>query len=298
MKTFEEILEKSKNEESIKPTLVVACADDLHVLEAVNKAYLEKMINVILVGDQIKIENICKDNNIDFKDFKILNSLDKKEACDLAVKTLKSEGDILMKGLVDSSIILKSVLNKESGIKPHGNILSHVGLVELDTYDKFLFITDGAMNIAPNLEEKIEIIKNAVYLAEKLNISNPKVAVLAAKEKVDDKMPITKIAQRLEELNSLDEIKDCIIQGPLALDNAISKESVIIKGITGPVAGDADILLVPEIESGNILYKSLIYFSKAKAAGIILGADYPIVLTSRADSFENKFLSIALSTIL
>ena len=268
-------------------TVAVACCQDKEVLLAVENARKEGIINAILVGDIDKTKQIAESLNISLENYKLIDISDLSEACLKAVQ-LVSEGsaDIVMKGLVDTSIILKAVLNKEIGLRT-GNV----------GYDKLFFITDAAMNIDPDLNTKKQIIQNAVKLARALDIDEPKVAVLCAKEKVNPKMPDTVDAKELEEMNKKGEIKDCIVGGPFALDNAISEEAAKHKGIDHPVAGKADILLVPDIEAGNIFYKSMTFFAKAQSAGLVLGAKAPIVLTSRADSDITKLNSIALGVL-
>ena len=203
---------------------------------------------------------------------------------------------MVMKGLVDTSIILKAVLNKEIGLRT-GNILSHVAVFDIEGYDRLFFITDAAMNLAPGVNEKKQIIENACSVARALDIEEPKVALICAKEKVNPKMKDTVEAKELEEKYLNGEIKNCIVGGPFALDNAISEESARHKGINHPVAGKADILVVPDIEAGNILYKSITYFAKCENAGLIVGSKAPIILTSRADSDKTKLNSIALGVL-
>ena len=202
-----------------------------------------------------------------------------------------------MKGLIDTSIIMKQVLDREIGLR-NENVISHIALFEVPTYHKIFMVTDAAMNIAPDLVQKKEIIENAVNMALSIGISMPKVAVLAAKEKVSPKMEATIDAGELKSMNEDGIIKNCIVDGPLALDNAINEESAKIKGIESEVAGDADILIVPDIEAGNVLYKALTFLANAKSAGLIVGARAPIVLTSRADNEEAKLNSIALATLM
>jgi len=206
------------------------------------------------------------------------------------------KADILMKGLVDTAIILKAVLDKEIGLRT-GNILSHAAVFESDRYHKLFIITDAAMNIAPSASEKKQIIENTLPLCRSLNIENPKVAVICAKEKVSPKMQATVDAEILVNMNKNGEIKGCMVEGPFGLDNAISREAAALKGVKGEVAGDADILLMPNIEAGNVMYKTLTYLADSKNAGIILGAKAPIILTSRADSDEAKLYSILLAVI-
>jgi phosphate butyryltransferase len=207
------------------------------------------------------------------------------------------EADMLMKGVLDTSILLKAALNKENGLNA-GRLTSHVAVMEVPTYHKLLIVTDAAINIAPDLAGKLDIIANAVQVARAIGLANPKVALLAAVEKVNwDKMPCTADAAIITQMNRRGQLKGCIVDGPLALDNAVSAESAQIKKIVSEVAGDADILVAPDIEAGNILYKCLLDLGQAKGAGIVVGASKPIVLTSRADSAETKLASIALAAL-
>jgi len=199
-----------------------------------------------------------------------------------------------MKGLVDTSLILKEVLKAEYGLRKD-RLLSHIALFEVPGYDRLFYVTDAAMNISPDLAAKKQIIENIVEVAHFLGNDRPRVAVLSAKEKADPKMPSSMTAAELQQMNEAGEIMGCIIQGPLALDNAVSVEAAHHKGISGEVAGMADILVTDDIDAGNILYKSLIFFARAKNAGLIVGAKVPIVLTSRADNEEAKLYSIALA---
>ncbi len=296
MKNFNEMLELAKKRGP--KTMAVAKAEDKEVLLAVKEACELGIVKSILVGNEEKIREISKDINFDLSDVEVIDEEDKVQASRIATKKVSDgEADLLMKGLVDTGTIMKQVLDKEIGLRT-GNVLSHVAVFDVKTYHKLFFVTDAAMNIAPNLDQKKSILENAVALAHSLDIEEPKVAVIAAKETVSDSMEATVDAGKLKEMNEKGEIKDCIVEGPYALDNAISKEAAEHKGIEGKVAGDADILLVPFIEAGNVLYKSLTYFAEAKSAGIILGGKAPIVLTSRADGQEAKLYSIALSTLM
>ena len=278
-------------------TIAVAVAQDKEVLMAIKMAVESHIIIPILVGDSKKIKSICDDIDLNYENIEIVDELDGVNACEIAT-TLVSSGkaDILMKGLIDTSVILKAVLDGDIGLRTD-RIISHVAAFELPTYHKILIVTDPAMNISPNLLQKKEIIENAVELIHCFDVENPKVAVLAAKEKVSSKMEATVHAAELKQMNIEGMIKGCIVDGPLALDNAVSKESAEIKGIVSEVAGDADILLVPDINSGNILYKALTFLSNAKSAGLIVGTKAPIVLTSRADNDESKLNSIALAVL-
>jgi len=295
MKGFKDIIELAQKKGPKR--IAVAAANDEDVLKAVKTAIDENICIPILIGDKSKINEISKNIGLDLHDIQIIHECDNKEASIKAVSLVSSRNaDIVMKGLVDTSIILKAILDKEIGLRTE-NILSHVAVFEINKYHKIIFVTDAAMNIAPNADEKRQILENTLKLTRSLDIINPKVAVICAKEKVNPKMQATLDAKELVDLNVSGKITGCIVGGPFALDNAISKEAAELKGIKDPVAGDADILLMPNIEAGNVLYKSLTYFSDSENAGILLGARAPIVLTSRADSDKAKLNSIALAVL-
>lgn len=296
IKNFDEVVRIAK--ERGPKRLSVALANDEEVLLAVSNAHKAGIVEAVLVGDEPKMRAIAAEHNIDLSPFEIINEADLQAASAIAVGLVSSgKADIVMKGLVDTSIILKAVLNKETGLRT-GSVLSHTAVFDVPSYGKLLFVTDAAMNIAPDIETKAKIIDNTVKLVNALDIENPNVAVVCAKEKVSDKMPATLDAEALVKMNQEGTIKGCVVGGPFALDNAVSKEAAKIKGVTHPGAGEADILLMPTIEAGNILYKSLSILSKTKNAGIILGAKAPVVLTSRADSDETKLYSIALAVLM
>ncbi|WP_312811833.1 phosphate butyryltransferase [Sedimentibacter sp.] len=277
--------------------IAVANAQDEDVLKAIKEAVNENICKPILVGDADKITELAETVELDLNNIDIIDEKDGNEACRKAVELVSSgKADIVMKGLIDTSIILKAVLDKEIGLRT-GNVLSHAAVFSVDTYHKFFIVTDAAMSIAPDAEEKRQIIENTLTLSRALGAQLPKVAVICAKEKVNPKMPATLDAQELVQMQKDGKITGCIIEGPYALDNAISKEAAEVKGIKGEAAGDADILLMPDIEAGNVLYKALTYLANAENAGIILGAKAPIVLTSRADSDKAKLNSIALSVL-
>lgn len=296
IKNFDELMARAAGKGSLK--ISVAYAQDDDVLKAVKAAHERGLVKGYLVGDEAEIRSIAKELGFDLGDFEIIDEKDKVKASELAVR-LVSEGkaDIVMKGLVDTSVILKAVLNKEFGLRT-GSVLSHVAVFSAPAYHKLFLLTDAAMNIAPDLRTKKQIIENALVVARALEIDQPNVAVLCAKEKVTESMPATVDAGELVKMSRAGEIKGCTVGGPFALDNVISKKAAEIKGITDPMAGEGDILLAPNIESGNVLYKSLIYFADARSAGTIVGAKAPIVLTSRADSDELKLYSIALAVLM
>ncbi|MCT4594608.1 MAG: phosphate butyryltransferase [Anaeromicrobium sp.] len=279
-------------------TIAVASAEDRDVLLAVDRARELGIARGILVGDKEKIEEVAKDTNINLTDYEIIHKENMQDASSEAVKLVSSgKAHILMKGLVDTAVILKEALNADYGLR-EGKLLSHVAVFEPHNYDKLLLMTDAAMNIAPDLEKKKEIIKNSIKVAKALEVDTPNVCVICAKEKVSPKMEATLHAKELERLNREGQIKDCVVGGPFGLDNAISKEAAIHKGIEHPLAGVADILLMSNIEAGNVFYKTMVFLAKDKNAGVIVGASAPIVLTSRADNDEAKLNSIALSVLM
>lgn len=295
MRNIKDIIKFAK--ERGPKTVSVACCQDKEVLIAVENARKENIVNAILVGDIDKTREIAAEIEIDLNNYELVDIKDLSQACIKAVELVSSgKAHMVMKGLVDTSIILKSVLNKEVGLRT-GNILSHVAVFDIEGYDRLFFVTDAAMNLSPNVEEKKQIIENACSVARSLDIEEPKVAMICAKEKVNPKMKDTVEAKELEDMYLRGEIKGCIVGGPFALDNAISEEAAIHKGISHPVAGKADVLVVPDIEAGNVLYKSITYFSKCENAGLIVGAKAPIILTSRADSDKTKLNSIALGVL-
>jgi len=295
IKSMDELIAKAKMIET--STMVVACAADEHVLEAVELARENNIINGILVGDEEKILQILKSLNINSNNYEIINEKDKVDACQKSVKLVSSNDNyFLMKGLIDTSILLKAALNKEYGLRTK-NRISHVSVLEVETHPKLIFMSDGAMNIAPTLDEKRQIIENSVDIANAVGLINPKVGILAAVEKVNPQMEATLDAEKLIQMNKDGVIKGCVVGGPFALDNAISKMAAKHKGIKDPIAGEIDILIMPRIESGNIFYKTMMFLSNAKGASVIAGAKRPIVLTSRADSTISKFNSIALAAL-
>lgn len=296
MRSFNDVIRYAK--ERGPKTISVACSQDKEVLIAVDMAKKEGIANAILVGDIEKTNTIANELNIDLSGYDLIDEKDLTQASLKAV-SLVSEGkaDMVMKGLVDTSIILKAVLDKEVGLRT-GKVLSHVAVFDVNGYDRLFFITDAAMNLAPDLQTKKQIIENACIVAHALDIEEPKVAAICAKEKVNPKMPDTVDAKELEDMCKNGEIRGCIVGGPFALDNAVSEEAAKHKGMDNPIAGKADILLAPDIEAGNILYKSLVFFAESKNAGVIVGAKAPIILTSRADSEETKLNSIALGVLM
>ncbi|MGH1212300.1 phosphate butyryltransferase [Bacillus cereus group sp. MYBK59-1] len=279
-----------------KKTVAVAVAEDHEVIEAVAKAIKLQLAQFRLYGNQEKIMGMLQEHGLQTSEHvQVIAAMSSAEAAELSVKAVRNgEADVLMKGNIPTANILKAVLNKEWGLRK-GSVLSHVAAFEVPNYDRLIFVTDAAMNIAPDVTQKAAIIQNTVEVARAIGIDLPKVAPIAAVEVVNPAMQATIDAAMLTQMNRRGQIKDCIVDGPLALDNAVSQIAAEHKGIVSDVAGKADILLVPTIEAGNVLYKSLIYFADAKVGAMIAGAKAPIVLTSRADSAETKVYSLALA---
>ncbi|MDM5235875.1 phosphate butyryltransferase [Bacillus cereus] len=279
-----------------KKTVAVAVAEDHEVIEAVAKAIQLQLAQFRLYGNQEKIMGMLQEHGLQTSEhIEVIAASSSAEAAELSVKSVRNgEADVLMKGNIPTANILKAVLNKEWGLRK-GSVLSHVAAFEVPNYDRLIFVTDAAMNIAPDVTQKAAIIQNTVEVAQAIGIELPKVAPIAAVEVVNPAMQATIDAAMLTQMNRRGQIKNCIVDGPLALDNAVSQIAAEHKGIVSDVAGKADILLVPTIEAGNVLYKSLVYFANAKVGAMIAGAKAPIVLTSRADSAETKVYSLALA---
>jgi phosphate butyryltransferase len=295
MKSLNDIFDLAKR---IGPKRVaVALAEDEDVLVALKRAQREKVVEGILVGSKEKIVSLADKNEIDLKSFQVIDQPDEFEAslfcCELINQGM---ADVIMKGLVNTGTFMKAILDKDKGLGK-GRLLSHVAVFEIPNYPKLLLITDAAINIAPNLAQKAQIIQNAIEVAHSLGIDNPLVACVAAVEKVNPKMPATIDAEALAIMSKKGEIKGGIVDGPFGLDNAVSEESARIKGVKSPVAGKADIILAPDIECGNVIYKILVEFAQAKCAAIVIGTKAPVVLASRADSDETKLMSIALGVV-
>ena len=297
IKKLDQMLDVLKGSEKV--VLSVAAAHDEEVLLAIKSATEMNIIKPILVGQEDKIRKISDEINFDLNGIKIIDKETIEECAEVAVKLVSSkEADFVMKGLLDTSVILKAVLNKEWGLRTD-SLLSHVMVYEADFYPKLLVTTDGGMNIAPNYEQKVKILKNAIKATEPLGLETIKVCALAAKEKVNPKMQATVDAKELEDACKNGEFgENVIVEGPLAFDLAVSKEACEVKGFKTEVGGDVDIILMPTIEVGNGIGKAFTYAAGAKSAGIIMGAKAPIVLVSRADTHESKLYSIAYGAIV
>ena len=295
-KNFDELFSQLKASKTKK--VAVAVAQDEPVLEAIKSAKEQGIANAILVGNKKEIEEIANRIDMDIKQFEVINEEDVKKATLLAIKLVSTgEADMVMKGLVDTATFLRSVLNKEIGLRT-GKLMSHVAVFEIDGFDRLILLTDAAFNTYPDLKAKVQMINNSVMVAKACGVQEPKVAPICAVEVVNQDMPATIDASLLAKMSDRGQIKGCIVDGPLALDNALSEEAAQHKGIESPVAGKADILLLPNIEVANVMYKTLTYTSNSRNGGILVGTSAPVILTSRADSFETKVNSIALAALV
>lgn len=295
-KNFDDLLSILKGVETKK--VAVAVAQDEPVLEAIKEATEKGIAQAILVGDKQQIQEIAKKIDLDLSEYEIMDIKDPKKATLEAVKLVSSgHADMLMKGLVDTATFLRSVLNKEVGLRT-GKLMSHVAVFEVQGWDRLLFLTDAAFNTYPELKDKAGMINNAVVVAHACGIEMPKVASICPVEVVNTSMQSTVDAALLAKMSDRGQFKGCIVDGPFALDNAISEEAAHHKGVKGPVAGKADVLLLPNIETANVMYKTLTYFSQSKNGGLLVGTSAPVILTSRADSFETKVNSIALAALV
>ena len=295
-KSFEELISKA-NQKTLKK-VSVSNAQDEPVLQAVKAAKEQNIATAILVGDEAKIREIAASIDMDLTDFEIINEPDTEAAALKAVELVHNgKADILLKGLLETKTFLKSVLNKEVGLRT-GKMLSHVCVFEIEGINRLLFFTDVAFNTYPTLADKVNIINNAVEVAHACGIECPKVAPLCAVETVNPKMQPTVDADNLTKMYEGGDFKGCQIYGPLSMDLAIDPEAAVHKGVTNPVAGHADILLFPNIDAGNITYKILVRTAKVKIGNVLVGTSAPVVLTSRSDDFETKLNSIALATVI
>ena len=296
-KTFADLIARV-NDCGMK-TVSVAVAQDSAVLEAVVAAKERKIANAILVGDEKKIREIADSLSMDLSGFEIINVEDMTEAARTAVSLVhEGRADMYMKGLIDTKGFLKSVLDKEVGLRT-GKPLSHVCVFEVKGIDRLLFLTDVAFIPYPTLEDKVHIINNTLEITRACGIENPKIAPLAAVEVINPKMPATVEAGELTRMNQEGEITGCIVDGPLSLDLAIDPEAAKHKGATDrAIQGDADILLFPDIHAGNLVYKCLVHTAKVVNGNILTGTKAPVILTSRSDDFETKVNSIALGAVV
>lgn len=294
---FSNLFEATKKEE--KRHLVVANGVDRHSLEAVSMALKMGIVSVSITGDETLIRKCCDELSLSHNLYMVVHCPDAKSAVDEAVRMAKSgKANLIMKGLVNTDMFMKAILHKESGLLEQGSLLTHITMLINPNYHKPLLISDVAIIPLPTLEQKIKINHYLIYVAHKLGIEKPKVAFIAATEKVIAKMPATTDAHELKLLWEKGEFKDSFCDGPMALDVAIDKESADIKNIKSEVAGDADCLLFPNIEAGNVFYKTNTKLSNAKTAAIVVGTSVPTVLSSRGDAIDTKLNSIALAAML
>jgi len=294
---LKQLIEEVKNKPNKR--LVAAFPNDAHSIEAINEAVELGLIDATLVGDLQKIKEVCQKYNYDISKFEIINETVDNQAAAKAVELINNgKGDILMKGLISTDKYMRAILNKEKGLVPPKGILTHITIFENPNYHKLLIASDVAIIPFPDLKQKISIINYLIKTAKALNIDNPKVAILAATEQVSLAMQSTIDAAILSKMGERGQIKDAIIEGPLALDLAVDMESVELKGLKSEVAGDADCLLFPNIEAGNVFYKTNTKLAKAEVGAIVAGAKVPCILSSRGDSAQTKLFSIALASLV
>lgn len=278
--------------------ICVANPAEEEIFHALAEAYHEGIISGYLVGDAVVIQPLLDQFGLANADFEIVHEPEEFEAAMTAVKLVRQgKAGFLMKGTVPTAVFLKAVLDKEGGLRAKGHLLSHVAIVEVPGYSHLLLLTDAAFNIKPSLEEKAKIIDNAIKVANVLGIERPKVACVAAVEKVNPKIPSTVEARQLQEMCAEGRFPGAVVEGPFGLDNAVDPASAEIKGIKGEVAGQANVILAPDMDSGNVIYKALTILAKATIAAIVVGTTAPVILTSRADSAQTKLLSIALGAL-
>ncbi len=290
---FKKLIDHVKDWERIPTAVCHPCSKE--ALEGPIDAAKTNLIDPILVGPEAKIRSLAESLNLDISPYRLVNALHSHDAAERAVALCRSgEAEALMKGSLHTAELMSAVVPSATGLRTERRV-SHVFAMDVPTYPRPLFITDAAINIYPTLEDKVDILKNAIQLAHALNIPQPKVAILSAVETVNPKILATIEAAALCKMADRGQIEGAVIDGPLAFDTAISKEAALIKGIHSPVAGEADILLVPDLEAGNMLAKQLAYLGRADSAGIVLGARVPIILTSRADSAEGRLASCAVA---
>ncbi len=297
MKTLSELIDRVKALPNKR--LVVANGVDEHTIEAVNEAIELGLIDATLVGDEQKIKETCLRLKIDVAKFAVVDVKDDQETANVAVKLInEGKGDLLMKGLVSTDKYMRAILNKEFGLVPPKGLLTHVTVMETPKYPKLLIYGDVAIIPQPDLKQKITIVKHLISVARKLSIDKPKVALVAAAEQVSEAMPATLDAAIISKMAERGQIKNALVEGPLGLDLAIDPESVRIKGLKSEVAGDADCLLFPNIEAGNVFYKANTKLAGAQLGAFVAGAKVPCVLSSRGDSAKTKLYSIALAALM
>jgi len=295
VKTFDDIRKLAKKRG--KKVISIAMPESLSILEAVKELKEEGMIDAVLVGDSENIKKLLDDVRLDIDRKNIIHATDPVEAGYLSVQAIKDgAADILMKGRIPTPDLMKAVLDKEKGLRK-GKLLSHVTVAEAPNYDRLLIVSDGGINIRPDIEKKIQIIKNAIVLAKSLGIAHPNIGILCPIERVNPKIPETVDAAELVRLTEKGEFGDVSLEGPIAMDVILSEEAAAKKGIESKIAGKTDIIIVHDVTTGNAILKTLIWLVGAKVGGVVLGAKVPIVLLSRSDTKKEKMLSMLLSIV-
>jgi len=294
--TFAQLIEEAKR---IGPrTVAIAAAQEKEILLAAQDAEMQDLCECILVGDRAAITEIAQENSIETRRMMIIHEPKPKQAARKVMELVRmGHAQMAMKGGIETGDFLRAALDKEVGLRV-GRLLTHVGIFEIPGFDRLIFISDAGVVVAPTMEQKIEIVQNAIHVAQRLGVAQPKVAILAATEMVNPKIPTTLDAANLSKMADRGQIKGGLIDGPLALDNAISPESAQIKGIKSDVAGRADILIPPDVEAANVLAKAITYFAKGNMAGVVVGGKSPIIVGSRSDPHETKLVSMALGVLL
>ncbi len=298
IKSLKEILEAVKNDIE-KRTVSVAYGQDLHTLQAVENGVKEGIFNAVVFANKEEVKRVSTENGIDVSLFDVIDIPEEKEAVRQAVRMVREKkADFIMKGLCQTANYMRGLLDKEEGLMPPDGILSHATIIESPNYHKLLIVSDVAVIPQPDLKAKEMMINYDTHIAHRFGIDYPKVAIIAAVETVSTKMQATVDGAILSKMNERGQIKGCIVDGPLALDLAVSKEAAEIKKVKSEVAGDADILIFPNIESGNAFYKATTKLGNAKIAAVVTGTMAPAVLTSRGDSEESKLYSLALAALI
>jgi phosphate butyryltransferase len=297
IKDLQELEKLVKEKET--PTMSVAYAQDEDTILAVDRAVREEIVNAIMIGDKNSIIEKCKKLDVSPDKFEIIDEPNEKKSGDLAVKLIvEKKAQVLMKGLISTPYFLKAILNKEYGLIPKGTLLSHTSLIDVPTRDKLMIVSDVAMIPEPTLNDKVQMINYNIKIAKKIGIEKPKVAIIAANEKVSDKMPATIDGAIIAKMADRKQIKGGIIDGPLALDVALSTKACEVKGLKTPINGEADILIFPNIDTGNVFFKTCTILAHGILAGVVTGAPFPAILVSRADSEDSKYYSIVLGAAL
>jgi phosphate butyryltransferase len=294
--TFAQLMEAARE---IGPkTVAIAAAHDKEILLAAQDAEAQDLAECILVGDRAVITCIAQEDSIDIRRMMIIHEPEPNQAARKVMELVRlGHAQMAMKGKIETGDFLRAALDKQVGLRL-GRLLTHVGIFEIPGFDRLLFVSDAGVVVAPTMEQKIEIVQNAIFVAQRLGVEQPKVAILAATEMVNPKIPTTLDAANLSKMADRGQIKGGLIDGPLALDNAISLESAHIKGIKSDVAGRADILIPPDVEAANVLAKAITYFAKGNMAGVVVGGKSPLIVVSRSDPHQTKLVSIALGVLL